>query len=81
LSLNYATSAAGSLRIEIQDADGQPIEGFSMADSAELFGDSTEQQAIWSGGSDVGQLAGQTVRLRFSLKDGDLYSYRFVEER
>ncbi len=80
LSLNYATSAAGSLRIEIQDADGQPIEGFSLDDSAELFGDSIEQHAQWSSGSDVSRLAGQPVRLRFALKDGDLYSYRFVDE-
>ena len=79
LSLNYETSAAGSLRIEIQDAEGEPIEGFALDDSAELFGDSVEQDALWTAGSDVSRLAGQPVRLRFVLSDGDLYSFRFVE--
>ena len=49
LSVNYSTSAVGSLRIEIQDADGQPIDGFALSDSAEMFGDSTEQEAMVSG--------------------------------
>lgn len=80
LSLNYSTSAAGSLRIEIQNADGEPLDGYSLEDSAELFGDSTEQIARWTGGSDVSDLAGTPVRLRFVLKDGDLYSYQFVKE-
>ncbi len=31
----------------------------------------------WVGGSDFGQLAGQTIRLRFEMKDADLYSLRF----
>ncbi|MEZ6144256.1 MAG: hypothetical protein R3B91_02250 [Planctomycetaceae bacterium] len=77
MSLNYTTSAAGSLRIEIQDAEGQPIEGFTLNDSAEMFGDSTQQIAQWSSGSNLSGLSGQPVRLRFVLKDGDLYSYRF----
>ncbi len=80
LALNYATSAAGSLRVEIQDAEGNPIEGFSLGESAELFGDSTGQSAEWGGRKDVSRLAGQRVRLRFALKDGDLYSYQFVED-
>lgn len=29
------------------------------------------------GGTDVGSLAGKTVRLRFVLKDADLYSIKF----
>ena len=33
LTLNFATSAAGGIRVEIQDADGRPIPGFALADA------------------------------------------------
>ena len=77
LSLNYSTSAAGSLRIEIQDAAGQPIPGFSLADADELFGDSVDQTASWKNATDINRLVGQEVRLRFVLHDGDLFSFQF----
>jgi hypothetical protein len=31
----------------------------------------------WQSGSDLGTLAGKPVRLRFVLRDADLYSIRF----
>ena len=77
LIINYATSAAGSLQVELQDADGQPLDGFALAESDVIFGDQVERVVGWKGGSDVSQLAGQPVRLRCVLKDADLYSIRF----
>jgi len=79
LSVNYATSAAGSLKTEIQDADGLPIPGFTLDDANELFGDSTEHAVSWKTGTDVRSLTGKPIRLHFALSDGDLYSFRFVE--
>lgn len=79
LSVNYATSAAGSLRIEIQDASGAPLPGFALDDCLEHYGDSVAQVIAWEGGADVSALAGTPVRLRFVLSDGDLYSFQFVE--
>ena len=32
LVINFSTSAAGSVRVEIQDRDGQPIDGHALAD-------------------------------------------------
>ena len=80
LTMNYATSAAGSIRVEIQDASGQPVEGFALADCPEIFGDQIERVVAWKGGSDVIQLAGKAIRLRFVLKDADLYSVRFEQD-
>ncbi len=77
LEINFATSAAGSVRVEIQDAAGKPINGFTLADSADLFGDDLDRQVSWKAGPDVSKLAGKPVRLRFVLKDADLYSMRF----
>lgn len=77
LTVNYATSAMGSLRVEIQDGDGTPIPGWSLAEADELFGDNVDQTVSWNEKTDVGQLAGKTIRLRFQLRDGDLYSFQF----
>jgi hypothetical protein len=79
LLLNFSTSAAGSLRIQIQDDNGKAVPGFTLADSEEIFGDDVERVVSWNGRSDVGHLAGKPVRLRFVLKDADLYSIRVRE--
>jgi hypothetical protein len=80
LSLNFASSAAGGIRVEIQDEAGQPIDGFALKESPEHFGDSVARTVSWENGSDVSSLAGRTVRLRFVMKDADLYSFRFGKQ-
>jgi hypothetical protein len=77
LYLNFATSAAGSLRIAIQDPAGKPYAGFSLPDSVETIGNEIERAARWKAGADVSALAGKPVRLRVVLKDADLYAFRF----
>ena len=77
LVVNFATSAAGGVKVEIQDDKGRPVEGFSLADSVELFGDSIEKAVAWKDGGDLSTLAGKPVRLRFVVRDADLYSYQF----
>jgi len=77
LEINYSTSAAGGLKVEIQDEKGQPVEGFSLKECPEIIGDEISRIVSWKGGSDVESLAGKTVRLRFAMKDADLYSLRF----
>jgi hypothetical protein len=77
LVLNFATSAAGSLRVELQDEKGAPLPGFTLANSRETIGNEIEREVAWKAGPDVSSLAGKTVRARFVLKDADLYSLRF----
>ena len=77
LVLNFATSAAGSVRVEVRNESGEPIDGFALKDCPEIFGDEIERVVTFRGGSDVGRQAGKPVRLRFVLKDADLYSMRF----
>ena len=80
LSLNFASSAAGDIRVEIQDAAGKPLPGYTLADCPPVFGDVIERSVAWKSGSDVGELAGKAVRLRFVLRDADLYSFRFADK-
>jgi len=75
LTMTFSTSVAGSVRLEIQDASGGPIEGFTLADCPDHFGDTLDRTVTWKGGVDVGK----PVRLRFVLKDADLFSFRFIE--
>jgi hypothetical protein len=79
LVVNYSTSAGGSVRVEIQDAAGMPIPGYVLDDCPEIIGDEIERKVRWKGGSDVGSLAGRPVRLRFLMRDADLYSLRFTD--
>lgn len=79
LTINFSTSAGGGLRVGIETPDGKPIDGFAVDDCPEIIGDRIEHTVRWEKGADVGQLQGRAVRLRFELKDADLYSMQFVE--
>ncbi len=80
LHLNFASSAAGGMRVEIQRPDGQPIEGFALDDCNEVFGDSVDRVVTWNTGPDVGALSGMPVRLRVALRDADLYAFQFGDD-
>ncbi len=79
LSINFGTSAAGGIRVEIQDLSGKAIPGFSLADATEQIGNEVARTVTWKQGSDVSSLAGKPVRLRFVIKDADLYAFKFNE--
>jgi hypothetical protein len=77
LWLNFATSAAGSIRCEVQNAAGEPLPGLALDDCRELYGDSLEKRVEWAGGASLATAAaGQPVRLRFVLRDADLFALR-----
>jgi len=77
LILNYATSAAGSLQVEIQDSRGNPIKGFTVNDCKIMVGDKIKQKVIWKSNKDLKQLKGKVIQLKFLMKECDLYSYKF----
>jgi len=77
LEVNFVTSAAGGIRVEVQTAEGEAIAGFSLDDCPEFIGDEIEHIVQWKNGNDVGQLAGKPIRLRFVMKEADLYAIRF----
>jgi len=77
LTLNFASSAAGGIQVELQDSTGRPLPGFTIADCPPIFGDTLERPVIWTGGADLRALVGRAVRIRFVLRDADLYSYQF----
>ena len=78
LTVNFESSAAGGIRIELQQADGTPIQGHTLSDCPEMFGDSIRHTVRWQRGGDLRSLQGQVVRMRIVLRDADLYAFQFV---
>ena len=77
LEINYATSAAGGIRIEIQDEQGKAIPAYSLNEAQEIIGNEISRIVLWNGQSDISSLANKPIRLRFVMKDADVYSFRF----
>jgi len=80
LEINYSTSAAGSIRVELQRPDGSPVAGYSLAECVEMTGDSIGHVVLWrEKRSDLSDRSGEPIRLKFAMKDADLYALRFRE--
>ena len=78
LLLNCSTSARGSIRVELQDAEtGKAIPGYSLADCDVIYDDSIDRIVSWKGKSDVSSLAGKPIQIKYELHDADIFSYRF----
>ncbi len=77
LLLNCSTSALGSIRVELRDADNQPLPGYTFADCDEIYDDSLSCPVSWRGNAELSQFAGKPIRLAFELKDADLYAFEF----
>lgn len=77
--VNYSTSAAGHIRVEIQDPTGTPIPGYTLDDCPAVVGDKIRHVVAWESGADVSSLTGKPVCLRFAMCDAGLYSFRFVD--
>lgn len=47
-------------------------------DELPIFGDSIDRTVFWNNNNDdVSSLVGKAVRLKFEIRNGDLYSYHF----
>jgi hypothetical protein len=79
LSLNFATSAAGSIQVELQDPTGTPLPGFALADCEPLFGDTIDRTVHWKNNPNLSHHTSQPIRIRFVLNDADLYALRFAD--
>jgi hypothetical protein len=77
LEINYSTSAAGSVKVELLDADGKPIPGFSKEEAGEIIGNEIKRIVTWKNNPFLSAVSGLPVRLKFYLKDADLFSFKF----
>jgi len=77
LVLNFSTSAAGFIKVEILDEQGSIIPGYELENSQEIIGNEIERTVTWQANPDMKKLNDKPVRLRFVMKDADLYSMKF----
>ncbi len=74
LHLNFSTSALGWIYVDVLDANNKPLEGWH---SCELFGNTTDRTVYFGDSKDVSSLQGKVIRLRFTMRSADIYSYKF----
>ncbi|HUT28363.1 MAG TPA: hypothetical protein VMX13_01120 [Sedimentisphaerales bacterium] len=83
---------AGRVKVGIMALPGKEYTGYNVAltnppkqgtrnygitDCDAISADSVQQVVTWKGDPDVGNLAGQVVRLRFEMQNAKLYSFQF----
>ncbi|OPZ69127.1 MAG: hypothetical protein BWY83_02081 [bacterium ADurb.Bin478] len=78
LLLNFRTSAAGQIGVEICEESGKPIPGFTLAECRPLIGNELNRAVVWTHGESVAALAGRPIRLRLVMKDAHLYALQFA---
>jgi len=79
LVLNNSTSANGSIYVELQTADGEPIPGYTLKECKLMVGDSLERTVEWATTDDLSSLAGQAVLIRFVMNDADIFALQFQD--
>jgi len=68
----------GMLRVELRDALGNPIPGFTFEDCDRFTGDALRHVVSWHAKTDLSALAGKPIQVRFQLTNGDLYAMQFT---
>ncbi len=79
LQLNVDCSAIGEVWVEIQDARGKPLPGYSMEEAVSVDLNGVAQEVWWKQGPDVGPLAGRPIRLRLRMRSAKLYAFQFTK--
>jgi hypothetical protein len=75
LVINAAVQEEGWVDVEILDEAAQPLSGFAQSDCRRFQGDSVRHKVEWKGISNLSQLQGGSVQLRFHLQNAKLYSF------
>lgn len=77
LTLNV-DAQRGEVRVQITDADGKSIPGFSLADCQPIKANSLAAPVIWK--EELASLHGRPVRLEFSLQNSRLFAFTIAAE-
>jgi hypothetical protein len=70
-----ANAADGELRVEVLDESGRTIPPFAAETCRPVRGDRTCARVTWERAADLGAIAARSVRFRFYLTRGHLYSF------
>ncbi len=65
----------GVCQVELLDADGEVIPGYSKEDCRPISDDSVDAVVRWGDGTGLRQRAGRPTRLKFHLQNAQLYAF------
>jgi hypothetical protein len=77
LDLNFDGSAGGEARVEILDAAGRPVPGYSGESAARITGNGVAKPVLWRGRAELAGIPPGPIRLRVALRDAKLYAFQF----
>lgn len=77
MNVNYQTREGGSIKFELQDQNGVPINGYSIDDCNTLTGESISREVSWNNSSNLSALVNTPVYLRVKMSEADLFSIQF----
>jgi hypothetical protein len=79
----YNHSSSSRIHIEVQDAAGEPIKGFALADHNGYGGNTLARSVgdgyagiLWQQTRSIRRLRGRKVRLKFQIADSHLYAWK-----
>lgn len=80
LRLNIDTGAMGTAFVELRDAHGNPIPGYTRDDCEEIGGNFIDQSVYWKANPDLSHLAGTPIKLHITLSRAKLYAFQFTSD-
>lgn len=75
LLLNYSASAVGHVKVVLLDEKGKEIDGYGESNAAVMTGDRIDAAVTWPGGKTLRDVSNKKVRIKFLVKDADVYSF------
>lgn len=80
LRVNYRCRPGGELRIAVCDESGAPMPGLSSDDCRPLTGDALEAAVHWKSADIPSNVMARPIRLRFELRDADVFAFQFAAD-
>ena len=70
-----ADASEGQIRAELVDVSGEVIEPFSLTNCEAIASDSIRHPLQWQGAASMESLGDREVRLRFHIRNAELYAF------
>lgn len=72
------TAVDATIRVQVEDENGKPLDGLTTEQCTPLRDDELDAVVNWNGHGDLSDFDGRVVHLRFELTYSRLYSWRMV---
>ena len=70
-----ADARKGEVVVEVLDENGDPLDSWSYSQAVPIAEDGVRQEVNWNSSGELSNLKGSLVRLRFHLRDAELYAF------